>query len=741
MSIHVTYFVNKCSRIEAEYYEGRQASHATAADPRPWQAGLLDNFMPLSKDERVPGAGPDTKLTEAKVASPALAAAVRRSYGAETVGDLLRCFPRRYEDRSAFTPMADVRPGDTVTVRGAIVAVQNSSARSRLVITRVEISDGSGSMHLAFFNQWYMKKRFEKLIGEQIITYGRAALTRGNAMELTDVEWEADEEDALAVNRIVPIYPLTEGLRQNRIRRLMWDVLARFGNVVAEVLPASVLRQHRLLGAIPATRGIHYPSSFEELQASRLRFAFEELFLLQTTLVCRRAEVKSQRGFEFKAIDAPLQELLSALPFTLTDAQARVVREMAADMQQTYPMNRLVHGDVGSGKTVVAMAALVIAARNDFQAALMAPTEILAEQHYAGISRVLGELGINVELITGSLPKKERDLRTGRIARGESAIAIGTHALIEDGVAFARLGLAIVDEQHRFGVLQRAALGAKGELPDVLVMTATPIPRTLTLTVYGDLDVSTIDELPPGRKVIRTHWLNGPRRMEAYDRMRGLLAKGRQAYIICPMVAESEKVQARAATDLAARLATDVYPEFRVGLLHGQMKSADKEQVMTQFANGGLDVLVATTVIEVGVDVPNASIIIIEDAERFGLAQLHQLRGRVGRGNVQSYCVLLGDPRTQEGRARLEVMTATNDGFQIAEKDLALRGPGDFLGVRQSGINIAPFADFFGDGHLLGIARSAAVKLVEEDPALASPENRAVGAAVRRRLISGARTN
>ncbi len=397
-------------------------------------------------------------------------------------------------------------------------------------------------------------------------------------------------------------------------------------------------------------------------------------------------------------------------------------------------MNRLVQGDVGAGKTVVAMAALLVAVRSGYQAALMAPTEILAEQHYLGIRRTMESLGVTVTLLSGSLPAKEKRAALAAVASGETHIAVGTHALIQGDVMFHKLGLAVVDEQHRFGVMQRAALRDKGALADVLVMTATPIPRTLTLTVYGDLDVSIIDQLPPGRKPIKTHWKRGHERQAVYETLRKLLQEGRQAYVICSLIEENEKLQARAATELAAHLQAHVFPDFQVGLLHGQMKPTEKEETMTRFRDRALHLLVSTTVIEVGVDVPNASVIVIEDAERFGMAQLHQLRGRVGRGDTQSYCLLIGDPKTDDGSARLQTMAQTTDGFLIAEEDLKLRGPGDFYGTRQSGLTLLPFVDVLRDVPTLKEAREEAIALLARDAKLALPEHAALKAEVRTRL-------
>jgi ATP-dependent DNA helicase RecG len=447
----------------------------------------------------------------------------------------------------------------------------------------------------------------------------------------------------------------------------------------------------------------------------------------------RRRQALKQRGHVFAVTQGPIDELAAALPFPLTDAQKRVIDEIAQDMRSERAMNRLVQGDVGAGKTVVAMAALLIAVRNGYQAAMMAPTEILAEQHYLSLRRTLESLGVPVLLLTGSLTPKQKQQVYDAIAMGLYEVVVGTHALIQEEVRFHRLGLVIVDEQHRFGVMQRAALKDKGTAPDLLVMTATPIPRTLTLTVYGDLDVSIVDQLPPGRKPVKTHWKHGNERAQVYESLRSLLREGRQAYVICSLIEENDKLQARAATELAAHLQADVFPEYKIGLLHGQMRPSEKEDVMTRFRDRELQVLVATTVIEVGVDVPNASVIIIEDADRFGLAQLHQLRGRVGRGETQSYCLLIGDPKTDVGEARLTVMTQTTDGFAISEEDLRLRGPGDFYGTRQSGMETLPFLDVVRDVPTLHEARREALELLSSDPRMSRPEHRMLKSRVRDR--------
>lgn len=684
--------------------------------------------------ERRPVTGLDEPISSLTGVSTALAAALGKSLDLHTIGDLLRHYPRRYEDRTQFKRIIDIRHGDAVTIRGKVVGCENIPTRSRMTLTKVAVDDGSGTIFLVFFNQWFIKKQFEKMRGSVIIVYGKAS-RQGRGVEMSDVEWEPYDttKDPLSVDRIVPIYPAAEGIVQSRLRKAAFVALQHCGKLFEERLPVDLRRRLGLPNAVDTIHEIHFPSSDELLEGARKRLVFEEFLELQLVLALKRRQAMKQTGYVFTNTDAPVEELKAVLPFPLTGAQSKVIEEIAVDMQSERAMHRLVQGDVGAGKTVVAMAALLIAVRNGYQAAMMAPTEILAEQHYLSVKRTMEAVGVNVLLLTGSLTAKQKEDVHSAIAMGLYEVIIGTHALIQDEVRFANLGLAVVDEQHRFGVMQRAALRGKGGTPELLVMTATPIPRTLTLTVYGDLDVSIIDQLPPGRKPIKTHWKHGTERRQVYESLRPLLAQGRQAYVICSLIEENDKLQARAATELAAHLQSHVFPDHKVGLLHGQMKAAEKEEIMTRFRDRELHILVATTVIEVGVDVPNASVIIIEDADRFGLAQLHQLRGRVGRGATQSYCLLIGDPKTEVGVARLQVMTRSTDGFYIAEEDLKLRGPGDFYGTRQSGAQSLPFLDVHRDVATLHEARKEAFALLADDPQMSKPELAALKSRVRER--------
>ncbi|MHB0913696.1 MAG: ATP-dependent DNA helicase RecG [Armatimonadota bacterium] len=642
--------------------------------------------------------------------------------GIFTARDLLAHYPHRHEDRTHFRRIGELVPGESATVRGKVMVADNvRTPKSGMLLTRVAIQDGSGVVSLVWFNQWYLKNKFIKLLGKEIVVYGTAQHgVRG--LEMVGPEWEEVGLDNLSANRIVPVYPLTDGLFQGSVRRIIHGTLAKFLPEVRDVLPPEILDRRDLVDLSTAISNIHFPESQIALVAARRRLVYEEFFLLQLALAMRR-QVIVQPGIAFRVDEEYTKAFYESLPFELTHAQRRVIGEIERDMRGPMQMNRLLQGDVGSGKTVVALAAGMIAIGNGYQAAVMAPTEILAEQHYLVLSRMLEPVGIEVALLTGSLTAAGKRKAKEKIASGEARIVVGTHALIQGDVEFAKLGLVIVDEQHRFGVLQRAAIREKGLRPDVLVMTATPIPRTLALTVYGDLDLSVIDELPPGRKPIRTHWKPGAQRDQVYEAAQKLLSEGRQVYIVCPLIEESEKLQAKAATDLAEELA-GVFPELAV--LHGQMKSAEKEDVMRRFRDGEVRVLVSTTVIEVGIDVPNACVMLVEDADRFGLAQLHQLRGRVGRGEHQSYCVLVADPNTDEGRERMKVMTRTTNGFEIAEEDLKIRGPGEFYGTRQSGLPSLRIANILRDVGILEISREDAFALMAANPGLSEyPELKA----------------
>ncbi len=650
--------------------------------------------------------------------------------GVKTVADLLFHVPRRYEDRRNIPPIRSVRPGQHATVRGELIEVSSATKGRGMVIIKATIADESGQINLTWFNQPWIGKKLREYKGE-ILAYGMVKEAHYGC-EISSPEWETvgEEEEAEEFGKIVPVYALSEGIPQKTIRRAVRFALDQYLPLVRDPLTPPILKAQMLRPLRWSITQIHRPESDEFRAQARQRLVFEDFFYMQLALQMRRLQSHQEEGigFPLAALDVPvLQEIEGMLPFDMTGAQKRVLGEILRDMESPHPMNRLVQGDVGSGKTAIAAAAMLAAVRCGYQAALMAPTEILAEQHYINLHRLFDPHGIKTVLMVGKLSTKDKRKAIDEAATGTAQIAIGTHALIQQGVSFHRLGLAIVDEQHRFGVMQRAALRQKGlTTPDVVVMTATPIPRTLTMTVFGDLDLSVIDELPPGRKSIKTHWKQANERGAIYSSIRSLIAEGQQAYFVCPMISESEKMQTQAAEDLFYRLSSIQYPGFRVGLLHGQMKPTEKEATMEAFRRHELDILVSTVVIEVGVDVPNAGIMVIEDAHRFGLTQLHQLRGRVGRSSQQSFCVLISDGRNEEARGRLEALVATNDGFRIAETDLRLRGPGEIAGTKQSGNLDFKVADLVQDGKMLEVARQAAIDLLKSDPNLELPEHAAI---------------
>lgn len=670
----------------------------------------------------------ETEVQYVKGVGPRIAGMLTK-LNIKTAEDLLYHFPRRYEDRTHFARIASLQHGETATIRGTILGADNIQTRGKLTLTKVIVDDGSGSIVLTWFNQKYRKEQFGKLRGKEVVAYGTVQSGRwGVEIASPEVELFSEGTDPLSTGRVVPIYPLTEGVFQISMRKIISGALNIYLPLIEETLPEELRNRLDLMDVQEAIRNMHFPESETAHNAARKRLVFEELFLLQLALAMkkRKIEVPGQ-GIAFNIPSDLKEQLENTLPFALTGAQKRVIKEIANDMARPTCMNRLLQGDVGSGKTAVALAAMLIAASNGYQATLMAPTEILAEQHYINISNLLGEqdlMGIRVDLLTGSLRAKARQQVNERISSGQTQIIIGTHALIQEGVQFRKLGLVIVDEQHRFGVMQRAALIDKGLTPDMLVMTATPIPRTLTLTVYGDLDVSIIDELPPGRKPIKTHWKQIGERRRVYTALRTLIDQGRQAYVVCPLIEESEKLQAQAATELAEFLQNEVFPDLKIGLLHGAMKSDEKDAIMSAFKNNEINILVSTTVIEVGIDVANATVMVIENADRFGLAQLHQLRGRVGRGDEQSYCVMICEGNTPDSIKRMTTMASTNDGFVIAEKDLELRGPGEFYGTKQSGMPELAITDIFRDIPILEIARKEAFETIGKDPNL---ENKAFG--------------
>lgn len=646
--------------------------------------------------------------------------------GIYTVSDLLYYFPRRHIDYSTRTRIKDLKVGETTTIFGTIRSVEAFTTKNNLGVLKVKVNDGSGSINLSFFSSRSskytlerMKAQFPKSSG--IMLSGLVKLNSYDGMLTLDKPtYSIMDEDAvnpanLNLARIVPIYPLSEKLSIKTLRRAIYNTIQLFKNDIKTILPEKIIQKYNLLPKNEAIENIHFPKDNETLQKSRYSLVFEELFLIQLKL----ALIREENNKNLSAIPLKIKEdglvmrFINGLPFKLTSAQQRAVNEILNDLNSTKPMQRLLQGDVGSGKTVVATIMLLAAIENGYQAAIMAPTEILAQQHYNNLVNWLTPLGLKVELLIGSIGKKQRRESETNLRNGQAHIAVGTHALIQDGVDFANLGAIVIDEQHRFGVKQRLALRKKSQNPQVLTMTATPIPRTLAITMNGDLDLTIIDELPKGRKPIITTMTNS--RHQIAELIRHEVDAGRQAYIVYPLIEESETLSAKAATIEKEKWQNEVFPEYKIGLLHGKLKNDEKDEVMKRFKNREYDILVSTTVVEVGVDVPNATVIVIENAERFGLSQLHQLRGRVGRSDLQSYCVLSSSTKSQETRARLNIMTQTNDGFVIAEKDLQIRGPGEFLGTRQSGLPDMIIADIVNDAKILELARVEAIDFIKNN--------------------------
>ena len=659
--------------------------------------------------------------------------------GITTAGELLTHYPRDYEDRTLRAPISQAPPDLPVCVCALVAEPPRlSRIRKGLELVKARAVDGGGQLELTFFNQAYVKDALRP--GVSYVFYGVAEGT-GSRRRMTNPVFEP-EESARFTGRIMPVYPLTAGVSNNLLAGLVQRTLDGCADQTEELLPAGLRRAHALASARFALQNIHFPEDTQALAAAKKRLTFQEFFLFSLGLALLRQRRDDQPGRVLSP--PPLEEFLSLLPFSPTGAQRRAMERSAADMASGKPMNRLVQGDVGSGKTAVAAHAAWLAVKNGCQPAMMAPTEILAQQHFRTLSDLLSPAGVRVALLTGSLRAAEKRKIQAALLAGEIDLLVGTHALLTAGVEFRDLALVITDEQHRFGVGQRSALAAKGTAPHVLVMSATPIPRTLALILYGDLEVSVLDELPPGRTPVETFLVGEDKRERMLGFVRSQVREGRQAYIVCPMVEEGEEEPAaalKAAASYAGDLQSHAFPDLKVGLVHGRMKPREKQAVMAAFAAGQIQVLVSTTVIEVGVDVPNASLIIIENAERFGLSQLHQLRGRVGRGKHRSYCVLVSDNRNPDTRQRLRALCSTTDGFRIAEEDLKLRGPGDFFGSRQHGLPQLRVAGFADDMALLSQAQQAARELLEADPGLETPEHRPLLEQVRLLFGSGGSFN
>ncbi|MBU5437749.1 ATP-dependent DNA helicase RecG [Tissierella sp. MSJ-40] len=651
-----------------------------------------------------------------KGVGPKRASKLRR-LNINTVEDLLYFVPRDYEDRSKFKTLRECTIGEKTSLEVEVCGPPNIlRPRKNFSILKIPIKDESGYGCLVWFNQDYLRDRFA--IGNKLIVNGKI---NKMGMEIQIVNPIFEKEGNLKkIGKIMPIYPLTEGLTNNEMINIMTNVLRDNLKKVEEFLPVDLRERLNLLDIKKSLMNIHFPTNKDQLLRARARLSFEELLTLQLGLFIIKNKANSyNEGIKFPKVKE-IDEFIESLPFKLTEAQKKVFKEIEENMESNKQMNRLVQGDVGSGKTIVAVLAMFKAWKSGFQSVMMAPTEILATQHFESISKFLSSYNVKCELLVGSISNKRKEEILKDLQEGNVDIIVGTHAIIQDNVQFKNLGLAITDEQHRFGVKQRAALSQKGTNPDVIVMTATPIPRTLALILYGDLDISIIDELPPGRKEIETYAVGTDMIKRVNNFVKKQIEEGRQAYIVCPLIEESETLTINAAEELYNNLKEDVFKDLNMGLLHGKMKAKEKDEIMDDFKNHKLDILVSTTVIEVGVNVPNSNIMVIYNAERFGLAQLHQLRGRVGRGNHQSYCILINEGNNKVARERMRILQQTTDGFKISEKDLELRGPGEFFGTRQHGIPELKVANLFTDMEILKIAQREALEIIKEDPNMCS---------------------
>lgn len=643
--------------------------------------------------------------------------------GVFSILDLMTHYPREYDDRRNIQKIKDLVIGDKNTIIASIAAPPKVMRRGSLIIVSALVRDHTGSMLVVFYGQPYMKNSLR--VGDLYLFTGNTTFKYGKVqMESPEFEKLTTKEDREEATKIVPIYPATYQLSQKRLRTFIQTALDAAASQMIENVPSWIREKYDITDRFFAIQNIHFPVDNDAFFRARNRIVFEELFIFQVGLFLMKERLhEDQNGILFRDDPFP-DEFIKSLPFKLTNAQANVFNEVKADMLSPKVMNRLIQGDVGSGKTIVAVLALILAVKNGYQGAFMVPTEVLAMQHYKSLTDLLAPFNIKVDVLVGSLTKKSKDKVNDLIQNHETDIVVGTHALIQDTVAFAKLGLVITDEQHRFGVRQRVTLSEKGDKPDVIVMTATPIPRTLGLILYGDLDVSIIDEMPPGRQEIQTNAVNRSYRPRIYDFIQKHIQKGRQAYIICPMVEESEEMdELEDVVSYTEYLKKHVFQDTQIQYLHGKMKAKEKQEVMNAFVANEIQVLVSTTVIEVGVDVPNATVMVIENAGRFGLAQLHQLRGRVGRGKHQSFCVLVNDSKSKISRERMKVMEQSNDGFVISEKDLELRGPGEFFGTRQHGLPDMKIANLYEDISILKVAQAAAKDVLESDPKLAKQEH------------------
>ncbi len=709
--------------------------------------------MSMSGDGPILGRVPDpradpltTPLARAPGVGASLASTLESAFGYRTVRDLLEHYPRRYLTRGDLTDLAHAKAGADVTLVGTVKGIARKLPRRNLKILEIRVGDRGGAWVCTWFNQpWHAARlpvgTMAAFSGKLVWKAGRLTMSNPGY----EVLREGDDPEGFA-NEIIPVYPATKEVSSGRLRRAIGGLLNEFGKV-PDFVPEGLRRAHRLRERAQAMAAIHRPPDMAAVRRARERLVYDELFVLQVGLALRRRALASQeRGHSLQPDGELTKGLLSSLPFRPTRAQSRAMAEIGTDLARPRPMHRLLQGDVGSGKTVVSLWALLAAVQSGFQGAIMAPTEVLADQHLINLRALLGPLGEGgglfggprLAVLTASVTGTARERLLAEIASGEVDIVVGTHALLSEGVSFHRLGAVVVDEQHRFGVHQRVRLREKGDQPHVLIMTATPIPRTLALTLYGDLDVSTLDELPPGRTPVATHVVADPAlRERAYQRVREEVAARHQAYVVCALKDESDKLEVRSAKAEAERLRSEVFPDLRVGLVYGDMPAREKEATMDAFRAGDVDVLVSTTVIEVGVDVSNATVMLVEDADRFGLSQLHQLRGRVGRGRAPGVCILFADPQTEEGRARMAAIAGTTDGFALANEDLRIRGEGTVFDARQSGLSDLKLARLVEDFEWVRRARNDAFALVEGDPELRGPEHRQLGKEVLARLGDG----
>jgi ATP-dependent DNA helicase RecG len=710
----------------------RRVKKKTENKPRPWKMSKSEDVSKVKTSKTSSRKTQDSSVRYIKGVGPRRAQLLER-LGIRTLEDILYYFPWRYEDRKKLKRISELRFGDIETTIGRVTTARLiTTPRKRMKIFELVISDNTGSLKSKWFNQPYLEKYFKK--GQEVILSGsvkgtpflggdftRGGYNAGLEMENPDFEIFENEDKCIHTSRIIPVYKATEGFTPKQIRTLMFNTLNTYSHSIQEYMPEEILRRNRLKPLRWSIKELHFPEEYDDVNAlnsgqspAHRRLIFDEFFLMELGLALMKKREALEHGISFNTESRLLGIFHKRLPFNLTDAQQRVFHQIKSDMEGSLPMNRLVHGDVGCGKTVVALMAMLIAVDNGYQACLMVPTEILAEQHYINIHRMVETLGLKVMILTSSSRKKSAEY----ISNGDAQIIIGTHALIQERLEFKRLGLAVIDEQHKFGVVQRANLRRKGFNPDILIMTATPIPRTLALTLYGDLDISLIDELPSGRKPIQSKVFFQSQKETVYSLMNRELSKGRQVYVVYPLIEGSEKLDLKNAVDGAEAL-NGVFPKKNIALIHGKIRQEERESIMMSFKSGEIDILVATTVIEVGVDVPNASLMLIVHAERFGLAQLHQLRGRIGRGNFESYCMLMAyPPFGDEAKRRLKAMESTSDGFKIAEEDLEIRGPGEFFGTRQSGIPDLKLANIIRDIDILEASRKEAFALADSNTLL-----------------------